>query len=222
MIKQFKSRMELGKSKLCCAFVIFTLLACLTFAATPTWGPDSPKPAGTPVNQAIPPPAKGVDKDYIIGPSDALAINVWKDTELSRTVLVRPDGKISLPLVGELEVSGLTALKVQQLIAQKLDPYISKPQVTVIVTEVKSQTYTVVGKISHSGAFELAKPTTVLEAIAIAGGFQEFAKTNKIYIIRRMPDGSVAKLPFDYKKVIKGQDAEANVNLQSGDTIVVP
>jgi polysaccharide biosynthesis/export protein len=167
--------------------------------------------------------SKRVDNDYVIGPSDVLGVNVWKDTELTRSsVLVRPDGKISLPLVGELEVSGLTALGVQGLLVQKLKAYISNPQVTVIVQEVKSRTYIIMGKIVKAGSYELGKPTTILEAIAIAGGFQEFAKTNKIYVIRKMDDGSTSKLPFDYKNVIKGHHPEENVILKSGDTIVVP
>ena len=173
-------------------------------------------------NQPEAPGAKHVDSDYIIGPSDVLSINVWKDTELTRSVVVRPDGKISLPLAGELEVSGLTAVNVQRLVAQKLKEYISNPQVTVIVQEVKSRTYVIMGKIAKPGSYELGKPTTVLEAIAIAGGFLDFAKTSKIYIIRRVEDGSSDKLPFDYKSVIKGRHAEENVNLKSGDTIVVP
>jgi polysaccharide export outer membrane protein len=163
-----------------------------------------------------------VSDDYIIGPSDILAINVWKDTELTRTVTVRPDGKISLPLIGELEVSGLTALSVQRLIAQRLTEYVSKPQVTVMVQEVKSQTYVIVGKIAKPGSYELGKPTTVLEAIAIAGGFLDFAKASKVNIIRRREGGPIETLHFDYKKVIKGQNAEQNVELRNGDTIVVP
>jgi polysaccharide biosynthesis/export protein len=221
MINDFKDCLEMRTSRLNLGVARVTLLVCLAFAAPHAWGSGSAKP-GVPVAQSSPTSAKGVSDDYIIGPSDTLAINVWKDAELSRTVLVRPDGKISLPLVGELEVSGLTALKVKELIAQKLDTYISKPQVTVIVTDVKSRTYTVVGKIAKPGEFELGKPTSILEAIAICGGFQEFAKPNKIYVIRRMPDGSITKLPFDYKKVIKGQETDENVDLKSGDTIVVP
>jgi polysaccharide biosynthesis/export protein len=92
----------------------------------------------------------------------------------------------------------------------------------VIVTEVRSRTYTVVGKIAHPGSFELGKPTTILDAIAISGGFQDFAKTNKIYVIRRAEDGSQTRLPFDYKKVIGGQKADENINLKNGDTVVVP
>ena len=213
-------------------------LLCVAFAVTSVSGFDAAKPAGTPegaqassakqdgretANQPNAPSPKVVDNDYIIGPSDVLAVNVWKDTELTRTaVLVRPDGKISLPLVGELEVSGLTALNVQRLVVQKLKEYIDNPQVTVIVQEVKSRTYIIVGKIAKPGSFDLGKPTTVLEAIAIAGGFLDFAKTNKIYIIRRMDDGSTKRLPFDYKKVINGRDPDENVILKNGDTIVVP
>jgi polysaccharide export outer membrane protein len=163
-----------------------------------------------------------VAEDYAIGPSDVLAIDVWKDTELTRTVTVRPDGKISLPLVGELEVSGLTALKVQHLIVQRLTEYISNPQVTVIVQEVKSQTYVVVGKVAKPGAYEIGKPTTVLEAIATAGGFLDFAKVSKVYVIRRQVGGTSETLHFDYKKVIKGKNPEQNVELKNGDTIVVP
>jgi len=224
-------------SRLTSWFARFVLPACLALAVTSALGSDSAKPIGNPVaskvsgggqddrktaDQPNSPSAKRVDDDYIIGPSDVLAVNVWKDTELTRTVLVRPDGKISLPLVGELEVSGLTARKVQLLIGQKLNEYISKPQVTVIVQEVKSRTYIVVGKIAKPGSYELGKPTTVLEAIAIAGGFLDFAKVNKVYVIRRMEDGSRTRLPFEYNKVIKGRDPDENVDLKSGDTIVVP
>jgi polysaccharide export outer membrane protein len=168
------------------------------------------------------PNAKRASDDYVIGPSDVLAINVWRDNELTRTVTVRPDGKISLPLIGELEVSGSTALSVQRLIAQRLTEYISTPQVTVIVQEVKSQTYVILGKIAKPGSYELGKPTTVLEAIAIAGGFLDFAKVSKVNIIRRRGAGASDTLHFDYKKVIKGQNLEQNVELKSGDTIFVP
>ncbi len=174
------------------------------------------------VDQPNAPSAKRVDDDYAIGPSDVLAIDVWKDTELTRTVLVRPDGKISLPLIGELEVSGLTAHNVQLLVAQRLRAYISDPQVTVIVQEVKSRTYSVLGKIAKPGSYELGKPTTVLEAIAIAGAFLDFAKPSKIYIIRPVSGGATQTLPFDYKKVIKGHNPEQNVELKNGDTVVVP
>ena len=215
----------------------FVLLASLAFAITNAWGSNSANPAGTsePVmassagqsssgtaGQQNAPNTTRVGEDYAIGPSDVLAIDVWKDTELTRTVTVRPDGKISLPLVGELEVSGLTALKVQHLIVQRLTEYISNPQVTVIVQEVKSQTYVVVGKVAKPGAYEIGKPTTILEAIATAGGFLDFAKVSKVYVIRRRDGGPSETLHFDYKRVIKGKNPEQNVELKNGDTIVVP
>jgi len=224
-------------SSLSCWFGRFALLTCLAFAVINIWGYGSGKPLGSPeatnasgveqggtktADQPNVPGAKGVDDDYIIGPSDVLAISVWKDSELTRTVLVRPDGKISLPLIGELEVSGLTALNVQRLVAQRLNEYISKPQVTVIVQDVRSRTYSVLGKVAKPGSYELGKPTTVLQAIAIAGGFVEFAKQNKTYIMRPVSGGATQKLPFEYNKVIKGKNPEQNVELKNGDTIVVP
>jgi len=198
------------------------LLITLVVAPALTTGGRTVKAAEVSDEHAATTSAPQIAADYVIGPSDVLAVNVWKDTEISRTVLVRPDGRISLPLIGELEVNGLTALQVQDLVTQKLRPFISKPQVTVIVTEVKSRTYTVVGKVAKPGSFSLGKPTTVLEAIAIAGGFLDFAKVTKVYVIRRLADGSQTRLPFDYKKVISGQKADENIDLKGGDTIVVP
>ena len=224
-------------SDLICWRAGFVLLASLAFALTNAWGWDSAKSAGTSeateagwagqagretAGQPATPSAKRVAEDYIIGPSDVLAINVWKDSELTRTVTVRPDGKISLPLIGELAVSGLTAPSAQRLIAQRLTEYVSQPQVTVIVQEVKSKTFVIVGKVAKPGSYELGKPTTVLEAIAIAGGVLDFAKVSKISIIRRREGGPSETLHFDYKKVIKGRNPEQNVELKSGDTIVVP
>jgi len=158
----------------------------------------------------------------VIGPEDVLAISVWKEPDISRNVPVRPDGKISLPLVGELQASGLTASQLQDVIAQKLKDYISNPQVNVIVQEVRSRSFNVVGKVLKPGSYDLAKPMTVLDAIALAGGFQDFAKVTKIYVLRRMEDGSQRMLPFNYKLVIKGKRLDENVELRSGDTIVVP
>jgi len=216
--------------------VRIVLSACLLLASHIALGSDSSKgggfqgvqvasmlgPSGQKAKDQPNPSSKQADTDYIIGPSDVLAITVWKDVELTRTVPVRPDGKISLPLINELEVSGLTPAAVQRILTQKLKEFISDPQVAVIVQEVKSRTYSVLGKVVKPGAYELGKPTTVLEAIAVAGGFLDFAKQSKIYIIRPVSGGSNQTLPFDYKKVIKGRNPEQNVELKNGDTIVVP
>jgi len=165
----------------------------------------------------------GPSKDeYIIGSEDVLTINVWKEPEISRSVPVRPDGKISLPLVGDLRASGLTTNKLRDDIAAKLKEYISNPEVIVIVQEVKSRSFNIVGKVGKPGSYDMAKPMTALDAIAMAGGFQDFAKTGKVYVLRREANGSRKMLPFNYKLVIKGRGLDQNVELQPGDTIVVP
>lgn len=159
---------------------------------------------------------------YVIGPGDVLAVNVWKDAELSKTMPVRPDGRISLPLTGEIQASGLTAAKLQDAITLKLRDYITNPEVNVIVQEIRSRSFNIVGKVAKPGSYDLAKPTTVLDAVALAGGFQDFAKVSKTYVLRRAADGSQKMLPFDYKQVIKGRALDQNVQLQPGDTVVTP
>ncbi|HWA96029.1 MAG TPA: polysaccharide biosynthesis/export family protein [Terracidiphilus sp.] len=159
---------------------------------------------------------------YVIGSGDVLAINVWKEAELTRTVLVRPDGRISLPLIGEVQAAGRTTDQVQAEILNKLSSFISHPQVNVIVQEIKSRTFNVVGKVIKPGEYDLIRPMNVLDGVALAGGFTEFAKKSKIYVLRKGPDGRTIMLPFNYKKVIKGESLNQNVPLKPGDTIVVP
>ncbi len=159
---------------------------------------------------------------YVIGSGDVLAINVWKEAELTRTVLVRPDGRISLPLIGEVQAAGRTTDQVQAEILDKLSSFISHPQVNVIVQEIKSRTFNVVGKVVKPGEYDLIRPMNVLDGVALSGGFTEFAKKSKIYVLRKSPDGKTIMLHFDYKKVIKGEALNQNVPLQPGDTIVVP
>jgi polysaccharide biosynthesis/export protein len=161
-------------------------------------------------------------EDYVIGSEDVLAVNIWKEPEISRTVPVRPDGKITLPLIGDVQASGLTPRKLQDNIAQGLRSYVSSPDVTVIVQEVKSLKFNVVGEIAKPGSYTLTEPMTVLDAIAVGGGLRDFAKGGSIYVLRSNQDGSHSKLPFDYKQVIKGKKLSQNVELRSGDTIVIP
>lgn len=159
---------------------------------------------------------------YVIGSGDELAINVWKEAELTRTVLVRPDGRISLPLIGEVQAAGRTTDQVQAEILDKLSSFISHPQVNVIVQEIKSRTFNVVGKVVKPGEYDLIRPMNVLDGVALAGGFTDFAKKSKIYVLRKGQDGKTLMLPFNYKKVIKGEALNQNVPLLPGDTIVVP
>jgi polysaccharide export outer membrane protein len=162
------------------------------------------------------------DNTYVIGVDDVLAINVWKEPDVSRTVPVRSDGKISLPLAGEVQASGETPKQLETALAAKLQSFISEPEVTVIVTEVRSQKFNILGMVSKPGSYPLTNSSTVLDAIAIAGGFRDFAKQKSIYVLRQNPDGSQLRLPFNYKDVIKGKDLAQNVKLQPRDTIVVP
>lgn len=168
-------------------------------------------------------PARSATEDeLVIGPDDVLAINVWKEPEVSQTVAVRPDGKISLPLVGDVEASGLTPKQLQATITLQLGNYLSRPEVTVIVHEVKSRRVVVAGEVAKPGTYVLQTPMTVLDAIAGAGGPLEYAKVKSIYVLRMGPDGHPTRLHFNYKEVIKGRNLAQNIRLQPHDTVVVP
>src|SRR5215831_8882038 len=156
------------------------------------------------------------DDSYVVGANDTLSVNVWKEPDVSRSVPVRSDGKISLPLVGELQAAGQTPRQLEQEIAKRLQSFISEPEVTVIVTDSKSQKINILGMVARPGAYLLSGSTTVLDAIAMAGGFKDFAKKKSIYVLRTSPDGAQTRLPFNYKEVIKGTNPEQNIKLQAG------
>jgi polysaccharide biosynthesis/export protein len=182
---------------------------------------SSPKNSATP--KALPSgPATLADDPYAIGPEDVLKIDVWHEPEVSSVVAVRPDGKISLPLVGDLTASGLTPSQLQASLTQKLQAFISNPTVAVTVQEVKSRKFNVLGEVQHPGSYALGQPVRVLDAIGMAGGFRDFAKVSKIYILRPTSGGGSSNLPFNYKQVVKGIHADQNIELEPGDTIVVP
>src|SRR5436305_5698363 len=164
----------------------------------------------------------GTKYSYVIGPGDLLAINVLHEPEVSQKVPVRMDGKISMPLIGELQASGLVPDALQASIAQKLRDYIKDAEVTVVVEEIKSRQFSVMGEVEHPGSFPLVKPTRVMDGLAQAGGFRDFAKVTKIRVLRRTREGTTITLPFNYKNVSKGKDGSQNVELQPGDTIIVP
>lgn len=162
------------------------------------------------------------DDSYVIGANDVLAVSVWKEPDVSRSVPVRSDGKISLPLVGELQAGGQTPQQLEQEITKRLRNYISEPEVTVIVTDSKSQKVNILGMVVRPGAYLLTSATTVLDAVAMAGGFKDFAKQKSMYVLRQAPDGTQKRIPFNYKDVIKGKNPEQNIRLQAGDTVVIP
>lgn len=165
-------------------------------------------------------PAKVTDEAaYKIGPQDVLQIDVWKEPEITRTIPVRPDGKISLPLLHDVQAAGLTAMQLATNIRDGLTKYLNNPQVTVTVTQINSRRVFVTGEVAKSGALALLPGMTVLQALASSGGFTQFAREKGIYILRT-ENGKQVKLPYYYKDVLKG--IKEDVPLQAGDVIVVP
>jgi polysaccharide biosynthesis/export protein len=158
--------------------------------------------------------------DYVIGADDTLHISVWKEPDLSVTLPVRPDGKISMPLLDDIPAAGMTPVLLKELITAKLKKYIADPRVTVVVTAMNSRRIFVTGEVTHSGPIPLLPHMTMLQALAQAG-FTQFANLKAIYLLRT-ENGKQVKLPFNYKEVVKGRNPEQNIVLQPGDTVVVP
>jgi polysaccharide export outer membrane protein len=175
---------------------------------------DKNKPAEPPaVSQALP-------SDYVIGADDQLKISVWNEANLSETVPVRPDGKISMPLLNDVDAAGLTPTQLKDSITEKLRKFISDPRVTIVVLAMNSRRVFVTGEVNHTGPMALLPHMTVLQALAQAG-FTQFANVKGIYLLRT-ENGKQSRIPFNYKEVVKGNRPEQNVQLKPGDTIVVP
>lgn len=175
--------------------------------------PKPDKPAEVPLKPVVP-------SDYVIGADDTLRIAVWKEPDMSVTLPVRPDGKISMPLLDDVQAAGLTPIELGNSIRDKLKKYVADPRVTVVVTGMNSQRIYVLGEVQHSGAMPLLPNMTMLQALSSAG-FTQFAKVKDIYLLR-MQDGQQVKAHFNYKEAIKGRDPQQNYVLKPGDTIVVP
>jgi polysaccharide export outer membrane protein len=169
-------------------------------------------------DDAKPAPMTAVDpKTFRIGAEDVIFVQVWREPDFTRQVLVRPDGKVTMPLIGELEASGQTPDQLAARITEALGKYLNSPQVIVTVLQVNSKKYYIDGEVNRPGAFPLAVPTHVLEALANAGGFREFANTKKIVVLRKGK-----QLKFNYKDVIKGKNQDQNILVENGDHIIVP
>lgn len=167
------------------------------------------------------PIAATTDPAYVIGPEDVLDINVWKEPDMTRIVPVRPDGKISLPLINDVQAAGSTPQQLANTVTEKLRKFLTEPQVTVIVTQINSQRVFVVGEVLRAGAFPLIPGMTVLQALSSAGGFTTFADVKKIHVMR-LVNGKHVELPFNYREVLKGDNPDQNIKLEPGDTVVVP
>lgn len=191
--------------------------------ATGAWGQANAKAssdAKAAPDKAPSAPASVAGPDYVIGADDMLHISVWKEPDLTESLPVRPDGKISLPLLNDVVAAGLTPTQLADSITSRLKKYISDPRVTVVVTAMNSQKIYVLGEVSHPGSTVLQPNMTVLQALAGAG-FTQFANTKGIYVLR-MENGKQQKIPVHYRALIKGESIDQNLILKPGDTIVVP
>jgi polysaccharide export outer membrane protein len=214
MLKRISNRgrkLVAGQAALWAALALFA-------AAMPAHAQETKQP---PTAGAIAKGSETADPNYMIGPQDVLEIDVWKEAELTRSVPVRPDGKISLPLLNDVQAAGLTPTQLSEELTTELKKFITDPQVTVIVTQINSQRVYILGEMTRPGAYPLLPGMTVLQALSSAGGFTPFASMKKIYVLRS-EGGKQEKFPFNYKQVVKGKNPEQNIVLKAGDQIVVP
>jgi polysaccharide export outer membrane protein len=172
-------------------------------------------------NSTSPPKSATQDPSYSIAPEDVLTIDVWKEPEISRTVPVRRDGKISLPLLDDVQAAGLTPTQLSSEIVEKLQASVLHPQVTVIVAQMSSQRIYILGQVNRGGAYPLVPEMKAMQALSIAGGFTPFANVKKIYVMRT-ENGEDKIFRINYKEVVSGRNTEQNIHLKPGDTIVVP
>lgn len=168
---------------------------------------EAPKSPGAPVDPST----------FKLGSEDIIYVSVWHDADFSRGYLIRPDGKISVPFVGELQAAGLTPVELGKIMTEKLTAIIKDPQVDVSVTQVNSRKYYIQGGVGKTGSWPLTVPTTVMEALTNAGGFKDFSRPDKIVIMRKGE-----RIKFNYKEVVKGKKTEQNILLEPGDLIIVP
>jgi polysaccharide export outer membrane protein len=162
------------------------------------------------------------DEKFVIGNDDVLAISVWKEPDLTKSIPVRSDGKISLPLVGEMQATGKTPIQLERDISEKLKGFITAPEVTVIVQQVLSRKFNVLGQVAKPGAYPLTAATTIVDALATAGGLRDFAKKTGIYVLRKGASGQQERLKFNYKDFLKGKNVNQNIKVEPNDTIIVP
>jgi len=187
--------------------VVFLTLAC---ASRPTAEPPQDPEAGA------------AEEPYVIGVQDLLRVSVWQNESASVDVPVRPDGKVTIPLIGDVEARGQTAEQLQAVIAKKLAKHVVSPDVTVIVLQMNSRFVSVVGRVQREARVPISQDLRVVEAIALAGGFDPFADTDSVRVVRRLPDGKEVEYRFDYDAYMDGHAPNTNFLLKSGDVIYVP
>ena len=197
-------------------------VAALLWVSSMAFAQDAAPAASSPTPDATTsaPSANPTGPEYVIGPDDVLHIAVWKEADLTATLPVRPDGKISLPLLNDVQAAGMTPMQLASSLTERLKKYLADPRVTVVVTQINSKRIYMVGEVARTGAMPMLPNMTVLQALSTAG-LTQFANTKKIYVMRN-EDGKQVKMPVNYRKLVKGQDTDRNYVLRPGDTIVVP
>ena len=207
-------------------FVVAVAAALGVAASTPVAAQSGPQPqhAAPPASTATPAaPKPGVTppSDYVIGPDDQLSIYFWRDKELSADVVVRPDGKISLPLLNDVQAAGFTPEQLRVRVTEDAKRYIEDPTATVVVRQINSRKVFITGEVEKPGPYPLTAPTTVLQLISMAGGLKEYANGKKI-VVMRTENGRQIGYPFNYKDVINRKNMKQNIELKPGDTVLVP
>jgi polysaccharide export outer membrane protein len=181
--------------------------------------PGAPTAGG---NTAAAPASVETPPDYVIGPDDVLIVMFWRDEKLTAEVAVRPDGKISLPLLSDVVAAGLTPVQLRDRIAEAARPYVKEPSVTVVVKAINSRKVFVIGRVAKPGSYAINEPITVLQVLALAGGPDDYAKKKDIRILRKVPGAAPQIMKFNYKDAIQGKNLEQNILVNPGDTITVP
>jgi polysaccharide export outer membrane protein len=218
-----KSRkFQLSKASLLLAVLVSGIWSGqVAFAQQGNGAPPSPGVNADPPPDPVARPLRS-DDSFIIGAEDVLDISVWKEPDLTKQIPVRSDGRISLPLIGDIQAAGRTPLQLQMDITDKLKGYISDPQVAIIVQQINSLKYNIFGEVGKPGSYTLAGGTTIVDAIAAAGGLKDFAKKKGIYILRINSAGVANRFAFNYEDFIKGKNTKQNILLKPRDTIYVP
>jgi len=198
------------------------LMIALILGVASAWAAQSQKPPAPAPPQTQTPAQSAASKDFLIGLEDVLSVFVWREPDLSvKEVTVRPDGKITIPLINDIQAAGLTVDQLQERITEQLKDFVASPSVTVVVVKVMSQKVSIVGEVGQPGVYPLGGPMTVLELLARAGGFREYAKKKNITIVRQ-ESGQSVRYKFNYKDVSEGKNLQQNIALKNGDIIIVP
>jgi polysaccharide export outer membrane protein len=208
--------------------VVLGLVGLLALAAPlpalQAWGQSNPTalaPAPVPATVPAAPGAVPIPPDYVIGADDVLSIVYWRDKDMTGEVTVRPDGKISLPLLNDIHAAGLTPTQLRDRLTEESRRYIEDPNVTVVVHQINSRKVFITGEVSKPGPYPLTEPTTVLQLIAVAGGLRDYADSKKIVVVRN-ENGRPVSYPFNYKDVVTRKNLRQNIELKPGDTVIVP